>query len=248
MVKYMPPKLVFLGVGGWVSDPRLGHTSILIAPSKSRALLLDAGECVTRALYESGFRVRDLEAIILTHMHSDHVLGFPTLIMLAKNYEKISLKAYIHRDLVENIKTLLKITGVDYENVAVINSVKPGDIINLNEFKLIFTEACYTQPALAVRVNVENTCIVYSDDTAPCTSIIKLAKNCDVLIHEASGYNLNAHIYGHSNVENALRIAIEAGVKKLILVHYYLEKPPLKAHIQLGVNIYLAHPGEEIVI
>jgi ribonuclease Z len=248
MVKYLPLKLVFLGVGGWISDPRLGHTSILIAPSKNRALLLDAGEGVVRALYEHGFRVRDLEAIVLTHMHGDHVLGFPTLVMIAKNYEKTNLKAYIHRDHVENIKILLRTVGVDYENIALINSVKPGDSLYVGEFKLEFSESCHVQPTLAVRVDVEDICITYSSDTAPCNNIIKLAKNCNILVHEASGYDPLAHVYGHSTVEDALRVAIEAGVKKLILVHYYLEKPPLKAHIELGVDVYLAHLGEIITI
>lgn len=244
----MALKLVFLGVGGWISDPRLGHTSILIAPSKSRALLLDAGEGVLRALYECGYRVRDLEAIVLTHMHGDHVLGFPTLVMIAKNYEKTNLITYIHRDHVEDIKTLLRTVGVDYEDVVLINSVKPGDSLYVGEFKLEFRESCHVQPTLAVRVEVEGTCVVYSSDTAPCKSIVELARNCRVLVHEASGYDPIAHIYGHSTVEDALRVAVEAGIEKLILVHYYLEKPPLRARTYLGVDVYLAHSGEVITI
>jgi ribonuclease Z len=247
-VKYLPLKLIFLGVGGWISDPRLGHTSILIVSSKGKVLLLDAGESVARALYEHGFRVKDLEAVVLTHMHGDHVLGFPTLVMIAKNYEKTTLKAYIHRDHVENVKTLLRTVGVDYENIVSINSVKPGDSLYAGEFKLEFRESCHVQSTLAVRVEVEGFCIVYSSDTAPCNSVVELAKNCNILIHEASGYDPWAHVYGHSTVEDAIQVAIEAGVKKLILVHYYLEKPPLRARILLGVDVYLAHPGEVITI
>lgn len=247
-VRTLPLKLVFLGVGGWVSDPRLGHTSILVTSSRNRALLLDAGEGVARSLYERGFRVRDLEVVVVTHMHGDHVLGLPTLVMLAKNYEKTQLRVVIHREHLESTKNLLKIVGVDYENVALMTSVKRGDVISVGGFKLTFTESCHTQPTLAVRVEAESTCVVYSSDTAPCKDVVELSRNCHVLVHEASGYDPIAHVHGHSTVEDALRTALEAGVEKLVLVHYYFEKPPLKARRELGVDVYLAHPGEEIVV
>jgi ribonuclease Z len=241
-------RLLVLGVGGWVSDPRLGHTSILVVPPGRRPLLLDAGEGVARALYEHGFRVRDLEAVVVTHMHGDHVLGLPTLVMLAKNYEKTGLRVLVHHEHLESTRSLLRLVGVDYESTATLVGVRPGDALRAGDFNLLFAESCHTQPALAVRVEVGGSCVVYSGDTAPCTSVVKLAEKCRVLVHEASGYDPAAHLYGHSTVDDALRIALEAGVEKLVLVHYYSEKPPLRAHRHVSVDVYFAHPGEEIVV
>ncbi|MHA1595114.1 MAG: ribonuclease Z [Candidatus Baldrarchaeia archaeon] len=64
--------------------------------------------------------------------------------------------------------------------------------------------------------------IVYSGDTRPCDSVIKLAQNADVLIHEgtfSSKLKDLAHESGHSTVEDAAKIAKEANVKKLVVVH-----------------------------
>jgi ribonuclease Z len=244
----VPLRLVFLGVGGWISNPRLGHTSILVVSSKRRAILLDAGEGVSKSLYDQGFRIGDLDAVIVTHMHGDHVLGLPTLVMLAKNYEKSKLKVVVHSAHLDNTKRLLDLVGVDYEGVLDILNVKPGQVVYIGEFKLTFEETCHTQPTIAIRVETEEACIVYSSDTAPCESIVEFSRTCRVLVHEASGYDPSAHFYGHSTVDDAIDIAERAGVEKLIIVHYYLEKPPIRTQRPLRVNVYLAHPGEEIVV
>lgn len=59
---------------------------------------------------------------------------------------------------------------------------------------------------------------------------MNLAKNCTLLIHEASGNPGTeevSHLHGHSTTSEALQIAREAGVKYLMPVHYYVEPPIL---------------------
>lgn len=64
--------------------------------------------------------------------------------------------------------------------------------------------------------------IVYSGDTKPTQAVIELAKDCDVLIHDATlDKNLEdkASDFGHSSASQAAFIAKEAGVKVLFLTH-----------------------------
>ncbi len=63
----------------------------------------------------------------------------------------------------------------------------------------------------------------YCLDTAPCDNSVILAKNADVMIHDATFYSKNeelAALSGHSTVVEAAQIAVRAGVKKLILTHF----------------------------
>lgn len=59
-------------------------------------------------------------------------------------------------------------------------------------------------------------------DTAPCENAVQLAKETDVLIHEAT-YDENradlARLTGHSTIADAARIARKAGAKRLIATH-----------------------------
>ncbi|MCK9151222.1 ribonuclease Z [Methanobacterium alcaliphilum] len=64
--------------------------------------------------------------------------------------------------------------------------------------------------------------ITYSGDTRPCETMIKLAKDSDILIHESTfeaGQESKASETGHSTAHDAANIAKKAGVKSLILTH-----------------------------
>ena len=64
--------------------------------------------------------------------------------------------------------------------------------------------------------------IVYSGDTRPCESVIKLSENGDLLIHDAtfdSTLEKRAAEYGHSTAKQAAEIALKSRVKRLALTH-----------------------------
>jgi ribonuclease Z len=59
-------------------------------------------------------------------------------------------------------------------------------------------------------------------DTAPCEAAVKLARQANVLVHEATFANSEiekAHQYGHSTAADAARTAQSASAQKLILTH-----------------------------
>ncbi|MBB6695541.1 ribonuclease Z [Cohnella xylanilytica] len=59
-------------------------------------------------------------------------------------------------------------------------------------------------------------------DTSPCDNAVKLARNADVLVHEATfgaGMEEKALDYGHSTITQAAGIARRAKAKRLIVTH-----------------------------
>ena len=63
---------------GWASDRR-GHAAFLYRMDGS-TLLVDCGEPVSRSLRTAGVQPDDLDGILLSHLHCDHVGGFFMLI------------------------------------------------------------------------------------------------------------------------------------------------------------------------
>jgi ribonuclease Z len=61
--------------------------------------------------------------------------------------------------------------------------------------------------------------VVYTGDTKPCETVVRIAKGADVLIHDAT-FAEEDEGKAHTDVKQAARIAKEAGVKKLILTHF----------------------------
>jgi len=231
-------KITFLGIGGWVSSPWLSMTSILVTVGKRR-ILLDAGEGIYRQYRKcTGLDVGDLDAIVLSHGHGDHTLGIPSFALMGSmqgRRVRVVAMDYVVRDLRKLMRSVhlekyirwLQLIGVSNLNEeARIIYEGPG-------FQVWGVAASHSIPSMAVKVveTASGQCMVYSGDTVPTDSIVRLAANCDVLIHETGGnpgMEAEAHGVGHSTTRDALSIAEKAGVKYLVPIHYYIRNPVLE--------------------
>ena len=236
-------RIVFLGVGGWISRPKLGFTSIAVL-GRYGGLLLDAGEGVYHAMDRCGVDINAIDTVFLSHRHGDHVLGIPTLVQLAR-YQHRRLRIVGSRDVIESVRALLSAVGVnEYEKHVDFIEVGHGDKISVGGYVLRFAEVRHTVPSLAVRVEYEGRCVVYSSDTTFTEALIPLSYGCDLLIHEVSGYSDDARLYGHSTLYNAVEVAYRARVKRLAIVHFYIDTPPLRVEVLRS----LAEEGVELIV
>lgn len=71
---------VVLGNGGMMPMPLRLTTSVLVRRG-GRMLMLDAGEGIQIALKRGGLGIASLDAVLVSHLHADHVLGLPGIMM-----------------------------------------------------------------------------------------------------------------------------------------------------------------------
>lgn len=75
--------------------------------------------------------------------------------------------------------------------------------------------------------------LAYCTDTRPCDSAVELARGADLLIYEGTfdaTMKSEARRKGHSTVADAARVALEAGVRELVITHLsprYVDISPL---------------------
>ncbi len=73
-------ELIVLGSGGFMPYPGL-HVPGFIVRRRGRSYLLDAGEGSQLRMAEEGLARTDLETIFISHMHGDHTLGLPGVLI-----------------------------------------------------------------------------------------------------------------------------------------------------------------------
>jgi ribonuclease Z len=71
---------VVLGNGGMMPMPSRLTTSVMVRRN-GRMLMLDAGEGIQVAIKRGGIGIANLDAVVISHLHADHVLGLPGVMM-----------------------------------------------------------------------------------------------------------------------------------------------------------------------
>ena len=73
-----------LGCGGMLPLPKRFLTSLLVR-YQGKGILIDCGESTQVALHLCGWSVKQIDHMLITHFHGDHVLGLPGLWMTMGN-------------------------------------------------------------------------------------------------------------------------------------------------------------------
>ena len=193
-------RVVTLGTGSPVPDPRaFGPATAVVVGS--RIFLVDAGAGVTRQLAAAGFpRIKEVAATFLTHLHSDHTLGYPDLVfttwIMGRRaplvvYGPSGLKRMTARLLDawrEDVD--LRIDGLERETrqwLAVdAREIQAGTIydqagVRVTAFPVRHAE---WKHAFGYRFDTPGRSITISGDAAPSETLVAAARGTDVLIHE----------------------------------------------------------------
>ena len=72
--------ITFLGTGGAFTDYRVNYHNNALIPTDAGYVLIDCGGTAVQSLKELGVRSWDIAAVLITHLHGDHVNGLEQLI------------------------------------------------------------------------------------------------------------------------------------------------------------------------
>jgi ribonuclease Z len=240
-------EVVFLGVGGWLSNPLYGQSSILVLGS-DKTILLDAGEGTLEKLTKCvRVDVNDLDYIILTHSHGDHVLGLPTIAQHLRH----PVKVVGLRETLSDLRKIFEALHVENKlQQLTFLEIMPEGSEELDEgLKLRWVKAKHVIPAISVVLEVDGVKIAYSGDTSFNPEFLSVAENADLLIHEFSipqEMRELAEVLGHSAVTDFERVVKLSKPKKVAPVHYYLEAPKLSLTSVENVELVIPAPCSKL--
>ncbi len=242
--------VVLLGTGNPFPDPTEAGPATAIVVG-SRVFLFDAGEGVMRRMRAAQLPISGPTALFVTHLHSDHTLGYPDVIfttwMLGR---KTPLEVYGPHGLqamTDHVIAAWK-EDIDVRTNGRGHLTPNGYAVHVHEISpgVVYDSAGVTITAIPVlhgmmeaygyRVDTPDRSIVLSGDTRPSPALAQAARDVDVLIHEvyredddlvgaptpADGPIANRRAIHTSDVELG-RLAAAAKPKMLVLYHHTVQ-------------------------
>jgi ribonuclease BN (tRNA processing enzyme) len=243
-------RLVILGSkGGPAIRPGGPSPTSTLLEIGGRRIVVDCGLGVTRGLVSTGMPLKALDLIVITHLHSDHVLELGPLIHTAWTAGlQTPVRVFGPRGTRRLWSAFLQSMAIDID-IRIEDEGRPvlASLVAVSEFaegSVFETEglrisalAVHHPPmadCFALKVEHGGRSIVFSGDTAYFPPLADFARGADILVHEAmleqgidrlvartgNGARLRQHLLAsHTLAADAGRIATEAGAKHLVLNH-----------------------------
>jgi phosphoribosyl 1,2-cyclic phosphodiesterase len=273
-------KVKFYGVRG--SLPACGReferyggntTCIKILREKAnRIAILDAGTGIRnlgKELINEGLS-QNVINIVFSHFHWDHIQGFPFFAPAYNSNQTIGILALGMKEKIEDLREIfstqmqkeyfpiqLEMMGAQFEFL----NYGDDETIYGAHLKSVAQYHKYRGGSYGFRLEDEGVSLVVCTDLEHINgidkNIVDFARDADLLIHDGQ---YTAHEYkkykgwGHSTWEQAVEVAKEANVKKLIITHHdpdhddcFLDRIEKECQ-QLFPNSMLAKEGMEVKV
>ena len=221
-------EMVILGSAASIPNEEHENTHMALVRDSGVVLVDCVGTPAVR-LAQAGIDLLDIDDLILTHFHPDHVSGVPLLFMnMWLSGRKDALRVYGLHHCLKRVEDMMGAYGwenwPDFFPIA-FHRLPESENIELMDAPDVVIHSSpvrHLLPNIGLRFDIrDGRSLAYSSDTEPCPALIRLADGVDVLIHEAAGATV-----GHSSAEQAGDVARRADAGELFLIHYPPESEP----------------------
>lgn len=245
-----PDQITLLGVKGGPAIRQGGAmpTSSLLQFG-GQTFLIDCGIGVARSTVHAGVSLLDIDAIYITHLHSDHVLELGPLLYTAWTTGLNHNVRVYGPDGIENYwDSFLQAMAFDYairlddegrpplRDLVEVMAYGPGPISETDTLTVAAFRVDHppVTDCFALRFEAGGKSVVFSSDTCYFPPLATFAKGADILVHEAmltagvdklvartpGAGRLREHLMAsHTPADDAGKIASAAMVGKLVLNH-----------------------------
>ena len=245
-----PFKVTLLGTGAPVPSMERFGPSILVEAGGQK-LLFDCGRGAAQRLWQLKIPLGKINALFLTHLHSDHIVGIPDVWLtgwIPAVYGRRELPLQVlgptgTKDMMDNlvkafswdISTRAKEKNkTDSGALVIAKDIREGVIWENNEIKITpFTvrHSDFIDSALGYKIEYAGRTLVLSGDTRYSENLIRYSKGADVIIHEVAAANeqtmqtsplVNQILGFHTSPEEAGKVFEQTKPKLAVYSHIVL--------------------------
>lgn len=219
--------MIVIGSGTGIPSLRRGSPGLLIM-SDSTKLLVDSGSGTLRRLLEVGVTYRDIDLLLYTHIHPDHVSDLVPILFACKyadhprEKELLCVGGHGFKSYFEKLKNLYG-SWIEPQSYRLTVKEISQETLAYRDLKILSRPMAHISESVAYRIEFnDGKSMAASGDTDYCQNIVDLASEVDLLVLECS-FPDGKKVEGHLTPSSAGRIASESQCKKLLLTHFYPE-------------------------
>jgi ribonuclease Z len=246
----MAIEVTLLGTGNPIPDAQRAGAATLVRAGDV-TLLCDAGRGVLQRLVAAGVLPIQLSAVLLTHLHSDHICDLNDVVTThwVMSREQSPLRIIGPRRTSEVVDGMLAMLQPDVEYRLAHHADltwAPDVEVHEHDSGLVLDEARVAviaaatdhrpvEPTLGFRIEYEGHAVVIAGDTVPCEGLDHLCAGADVYVQTVLRDDLvlavpmqrfRDTVDYHSTVAQAAQTAARNKVRTLVLTHYVPTPPP----------------------
>jgi ribonuclease Z len=225
-------ELCFLGTGGAVATPERDNTSFFIK-KKDGLFLVDCPGGAFQKMKKFNVDPRQISAILVTHIHPDHIYGLPSLVHSLMMDEGL-IRLYGSTESIQLCTNLLDLFRLREKKIKMrieFIALDAGDSFELEKSLLCTTlKVPHSPSSLAFHFRFEEgeKDLLYSGDTPCDPSLFNYAAEKDYLIHDCSAPSRFFEEYPslkamHTHSLELGQYSQKSGVQCLIPCHFFGE-------------------------
>ncbi|MUK87377.1 MBL fold metallo-hydrolase [Ornithinibacillus sp. L9] len=218
----------FLGTGSAYPGETRDNTSLNIS-NNGYHVLVDVSGNPCKKLKQLKIGLDEVDAVIFTHFHIDHIYGLPSLLWgMWLEHRKESLTIYVdsrnEEKLNEWLQTMnVKEWGIEFPiHIVTFQGDKTGQILKEKDLEISCFPAIHSVPTIGLEIRSKDKIIVYSGDSE-INAHIQSYNGIDVLIHEATSARTSARY--HSSLEGISKAYNMERIGEVVAVHLSDNEP-----------------------
>lgn len=210
-------RVTFLGTGSALPSPQRLQSGILLSRNDTN-LLVDCGSGVAHRLAQAGIDSREIDTVLLTHHHLDHVADLPTLAKARVLQNHTPLRIAGPPDTMAVCEQLFAVDDLDERTDLQLSEHTPADApLQLGEFEIQLVETTHSKRCFAYRFD---DALAISGDTEPDADVLSLADGVDTLVHECA-YPDGVDSSGHTTPTELATHLQGIDVNRVYLTHLF---------------------------